>query len=177
LAFGGPLRRRDGRTNERVTHASEAGVTVSLRCRVLAIQAMSQGGAIVSVAGSLVASGDASHQLLPGIDWNMSKSERMSEAHPTRPGRSGRTPVKANVHAAKAKVDAAADASRPARPSRVRTVSGEGASSKRRRHAPIPAAVSDDDVRMLAYFLWLGRQGAPGDPLTDWLEAERLLRG
>lgn len=37
--------------------------------------------------------------------------------------------------------------------------------------------VNDDEVRMLAYFLWLGRQGAAGDPLADWLEAERQLRG
>ena len=37
--------------------------------------------------------------------------------------------------------------------------------------------VRDDEVRMLAYFLWLGRQGEAGDPLGDWLEAERQLRG
>jgi glycosyltransferase involved in cell wall biosynthesis len=34
-----------------------------------------------------------------------------------------------------------------------------------------------DDIRRRAYEIYLGRHGAPGDPVADWLQAERELRG
>jgi glycosyltransferase involved in cell wall biosynthesis len=34
-----------------------------------------------------------------------------------------------------------------------------------------------DDVRRRAYEIYLARHGAPGDPVADWLQAERELRG
>lgn len=47
-------------------------------------------------------------------------------------------------------------------------------------HTTTPVAVPDvppDDVRNLAYFLSLDRGDSAPDPLRDWLEAERRIRG
>jgi hypothetical protein len=35
---------------------------------------------------------------------------------------------------------------------------------------------SDQQIRERAYFIYLNRGGAPGDPMADWLQAERELR-
>ncbi len=32
------------------------------------------------------------------------------------------------------------------------------------------------DIRERAYYIYLGRSGANGDPVSDWLQAERELR-
>ena len=42
------------------------------------------------------------------------------------------------------------------------------------------AATSDptsEEIQARAYELYLERKGAPGDPLEDWVRAERELRG
>jgi hypothetical protein len=41
--------------------------------------------------------------------------------------------------------------------------------------APERVAISDDDIRRHAFYLSQRRKG-PGDPVADWLEAERSLR-
>lgn len=38
------------------------------------------------------------------------------------------------------------------------------------------AGATLERIRMRAYEIFLGRKGAPGDPVTDWLQAERELR-
>jgi hypothetical protein len=47
----------------------------------------------------------------------------------------------------------------------------------RAKPAPAQVAISDDDIRMRAYFLAERRagQGLPGDSSSDWLEARRQL--
>lgn len=35
---------------------------------------------------------------------------------------------------------------------------------------------TDDEIRARAYEIWLERDKAPGDPVADWLQAERELR-
>jgi len=40
---------------------------------------------------------------------------------------------------------------------------------------PTAAAPSADSIRLRAYQFYLERGGAPGDPLADWLRAEREL--
>ena len=39
------------------------------------------------------------------------------------------------------------------------------------------SAPPEDDVRSLAYRIYLARGGEPGHELEDWLQAERELRG
>jgi hypothetical protein len=40
---------------------------------------------------------------------------------------------------------------------------------------------TDEEIRTRAYMIYLSRNGAPGDPVADWLQAERelnaLMRG
>ncbi len=40
---------------------------------------------------------------------------------------------------------------------------------------------TEEEIRMRAYMIYLSRNGAPGDPVADWLQAERelnaLMRG
>lgn len=43
------------------------------------------------------------------------------------------------------------------------------------RHAS--GSVTEEDVRVRAYYLSLERDGRPGDPLADWLRAEHELAG
>ena len=38
-------------------------------------------------------------------------------------------------------------------------------------------AISEADVRLRAYELYLKRGGAPGNDMEDWLQAERELHG
>jgi len=40
-----------------------------------------------------------------------------------------------------------------------------------------PVADAAEQVRMRAYFLHLERRGRPGNPVEDWLTAEREVRG
>lgn len=42
--------------------------------------------------------------------------------------------------------------------------------------APVVAGATPERIRMRAYEIFLGRKGAPGDPVTDWLQAEGELR-
>jgi hypothetical protein len=35
---------------------------------------------------------------------------------------------------------------------------------------------SEEEIRSLAYALYLQRRGTPGRPIDDWLEAERQLQ-
>lgn len=42
---------------------------------------------------------------------------------------------------------------------------------------PIAAAISDDQIRERAFYIYLSRHGAPGDEFSDWIQAERELRG
>jgi hypothetical protein len=44
-----------------------------------------------------------------------------------------------------------------------------------RHSAPAPTAtpVSVDRIRHRAFEIFMARQGRPGDPLADWLQAER----
>ena len=37
------------------------------------------------------------------------------------------------------------------------------------------AHTTNDDIRLRAYQLYVERHGAPGDPVADWLRAEREL--
>lgn len=41
--------------------------------------------------------------------------------------------------------------------------------------APDQAPSSEDTIRVRAYFLWLERGQPGGDPVRDWLDAERAL--
>ena len=36
--------------------------------------------------------------------------------------------------------------------------------------------LSDSDIAIRAYQIFKGRNGEPGDPVSDWLQAERELR-
>ncbi len=87
----------------------------------------------------------------------------------------------------------------PKAPARVRAAkpAPTGATSRRRTAptstAPAPDAVdaaggggdepvghhadSAEQIRMRAYFLHLERRGRPGNPMEDWLAAEREQRG
>ena len=76
--------------------------------------------------------------------------------------------------------DATKQESRPAA-KRARRVS-TAAAAPRARSRSTPRASSgvgpgDDQVRLRAYELYLQRDGRPGDPLEDWLRAERELIG
>jgi hypothetical protein len=42
---------------------------------------------------------------------------------------------------------------------------------------PRPTPVTDQQVALRAYELYLARGGRPGNPVADWLQAERELRG
>jgi hypothetical protein len=44
------------------------------------------------------------------------------------------------------------------------------------QHEPQRRNVSEDDVRLRAYELYLQRGATPGNDLSDWLQAERELR-
>jgi hypothetical protein len=49
---------------------------------------------------------------------------------------------------------------------------------KKTRKAPSPAPAagpSYDQIALRAYHIYLERDGAPGDPVQDWLQAEREL--
>ena len=64
------------------------------------------------------------------------------------------------------KKESAATKPKPAAPKRVRQA--------KPKVQPI-AYVSDEQIRLRAYELYLRRDAAPGDPLADWLRAEREL--
>ena len=53
-----------------------------------------------------------------------------------------------------------------------------GASASRSRERDSASRhISEDDIRNRAHELYLERGGSGGDPVADWLEAERDLRG
>jgi hypothetical protein len=47
--------------------------------------------------------------------------------------------------------------------------------SKKTRKAAIPPAPSYDEIALRAYHIYLERGSTPGDPMRDWLQAEREL--
>lgn len=59
-------------------------------------------------------------------------------------------------------------AARPIVEAPIRAAGGSGAEA--------PDGVSEDAIRVRAYAIFLGRGGAPGRELEDWLAAERALR-
>jgi hypothetical protein len=63
---------------------------------------------------------------------------------------------------------------------RYAEVTKETRKTKKRtsRHSEVRGhfeAPSEEHIRMRAYFLYLEREGRPGDPLDDWLRAEQEL--
>jgi hypothetical protein len=50
------------------------------------------------------------------------------------------------------------------------------AAAKKPQPAKVEGANLDEDIRRLAYELFLQRNGAPGDPAADWIVAEREVR-
>jgi hypothetical protein len=59
-----------------------------------------------------------------------------------------------------------------------------GHKAKTEQPTPLPATpkvepkqptITEDDVRLRAYELYLQRGGIPGDEVSDWLQAEREL--
>ena len=48
--------------------------------------------------------------------------------------------------------------------------------SPRKASARASLDPQDQEIRLRAYEIYLERAGAPGDPGTDWLEAERRMR-
>jgi hypothetical protein len=76
--------------------------------------------------------------------------------------------------------DATKHGSRPAA-KRGRRVSTAAATPRARLQRASRASSivrpGDDQVRLRAYELYLQRDGRPGDPLEDWLRAERELIG
>jgi hypothetical protein len=55
-------------------------------------------------------------------------------------------------------------------------VSKSAAPFERERHSA-PEALDTERIRCRAYEIFLGRNGEPDDPLADWVQAERELRG
>ena len=60
-----------------------------------------------------------------------------------------------------------------------------GRTAKKQQRSPVPATqkvelkqptITDDDVRLRAYELYLKRGTKPGDEVGDWLQAEQELR-
>lgn len=67
---------------------------------------------------------------------------------------------------------------RPAGAARKTTASAKPRKpAARKKEAPAEAVVSDDDLRLRAYFIAEHRaqSGFPGDSASDWLEARRQL--
>jgi hypothetical protein len=60
---------------------------------------------------------------------------------------------------------------------RVSTAATEASRSPRAARGPSPVRPDDDQIRLRAYELSLQRDGHHGDPLEDWLRAERELIG
>ena len=59
-----------------------------------------------------------------------------------------------------------------------------GRTATKQQRTPLPATqkvepkrptITEDDVRLRAYELYLERGGIPGDEVSDWLQAEREL--
>jgi hypothetical protein len=42
-------------------------------------------------------------------------------------------------------------------------------------NAPASAVCTEEQIRQRAYYIYLARDGAPGDPVADWCQAEREL--
>jgi hypothetical protein len=47
--------------------------------------------------------------------------------------------------------------------------------TRRTSREPARVRLADDQIRLRAYELYLRRNGHPGDPMDDWLRAEREL--
>lgn len=62
----------------------------------------------------------------------------------------------------------------PTTPKTPRRAASPGTARPRRTPATKPAP-SSDDIALRAYEIYLSRNGAPGDPLADWLQAEQEL--
>jgi len=62
---------------------------------------------------------------------------------------------------------------RPQAPRRARRPAAAATSG--RRTAAVPPPPTEQDIRLRAYQFYLERRGAPGDPMADWIRAERDL--
>ena len=59
-----------------------------------------------------------------------------------------------------------------------RDSAGQGADAERAGESGSRSRrISDDDIRVRAHEIYEGRGGSEGDPVADWLEAERDLQG
>jgi len=61
---------------------------------------------------------------------------------------------------------------RPQKPRRTQRPAGAATLGQGTPAAPPPA---EDQIRLRAYQFYLERRGAPGDPMADWIRAERDL--
>ena len=63
-----------------------------------------------------------------------------------------------------------------AAPQRTRR-SATPASRPKRTPPPVPAVEmpAEEQIRLRAYHVYLERGGLPGDPVADWIRAERVL--
>jgi hypothetical protein len=74
--------------------------------------------------------------------------------------------------------DATKDQSAPAASRRARRPPATAAPRTKARRAAPPQSIDwpgDEEIRRRAYLFYLDRHGAPGDPVADWLRAEREL--
>jgi hypothetical protein len=62
--------------------------------------------------------------------------------------------------------------------SAITTRTRKNVSSRRPRafEAPVSAQVQPSLIRLRAYEIYCGRNGGPGNPLSDWIQAERELQ-
>jgi hypothetical protein len=63
----------------------------------------------------------------------------------------------------------------PRRARRPAAAASPRTSARKALPSPPARAAADDEIRLRAYQFFLERDGAPGDPLADWLRAEREL--
>jgi hypothetical protein len=61
---------------------------------------------------------------------------------------------------------------RPQKPRRTRRPAAAATSGLGTPAVPPPA---EEEIRLRAYQFYLERRGAPGDPMADWIRAERDL--
>jgi hypothetical protein len=57
-----------------------------------------------------------------------------------------------------------------------RSGGGTNASVRMRKHRIKPREVTEEQIRLRAYEIYLERKGSPGSSLEDWLRAERELQ-
>lgn len=100
----------------------------------------------------------------------------------TRPRRRATPRAEGAEEASAAPASAKTSTRRPARATQPRSARPTGTRPGRRRTKPVatvaaPAMVTDDDIRVRAYFLYLEFGSAGGSELDYWIRAERELKG